>query len=310
MSPDDLAARRPGWLTRLRAWAEMVKFEHSVFALPFALLATFLAGRGRPAGWPALGQVLLIILCMVAARSFAMTFNRIADRRIDADNPRTAARHLITGRISLPAAWTMLLLAAAAFIGGCAGFLVYGNGWPMALSLPVLVYLAVYSYTKHFTVLAHFWLGSAIAFSPVAAWIAIDPGSLGWPAVLLLIVVTTWIGGFDIIYACQDVAFDRGRGLLSIPARLGVGPALWVARGCHLVTIAGLVGLAPLANLGMLYAIGVAMVALLLVGENALVRPNDLSRVNLAFFAINGVVSVILGILGIADIVLEQATNT
>jgi 4-hydroxybenzoate polyprenyltransferase len=238
-----------------------------------------------------------------------MTSNRVVDRRIDAENPRTANRPLIRGRISLSAAWAFMLVSGVAFVAGCAGFLVYDNAWPVALSLPVLAYLAGYSYAKRFTTLAHFWLGSAIAFSPVGAWLAVAPHSLGWPAAVLMIVVTTWIGGFDIIYACQDADFDRRKRLFSIPARLGIGPALWVARGCHAITILGLVGLAPLANLGMLYAIGVALVAVLLVVENVLVRASDLSRVNLAFFTINGVVSLLMGILGIADIILQQAAS-
>jgi 4-hydroxybenzoate polyprenyltransferase len=309
MPPADAARPPTGLLAAVRIWAEMVKFEHSVFALPFALLATFLAGRYRPTGWPAPGQFALVVVCMVAARSFAMTFNRIVDRHLDADNPRTANRPLISGRIDLGSAWVFLLIAAVAFILGCSGFLLYDNRWPIILCAPVLVYLAGYSYSKRFTVLSHFWLGSAIASSPVAAWLAVHPASLGWPAVVLMLAVTTWIGGFDVIYACHDAGFDRRHGLFSLPARMGIGGALWIARGCHAITILALVGLAPLADLGMLYGVGVALVAVLLVIENALVRADDLSRVNLAFFTINGVVSVLMGALGIADVIWQQTAG-
>ena len=175
-----------------RVWAEMVKFSHSIFALPFALIATFLAGRqieGR--GWPHLGQLGLIIVCMVAARSVAMTFNRIVDARIDARNPRTAERPLPAGRLSTTAAWSMLILAMMTFGIACVGFhWFYGNTWPFMLSGPVLIYLCGYSFTKRFTKWSHFYLGSAIGLSPIAAWLAIHPASLGWPAILLAATVT------------------------------------------------------------------------------------------------------------------------
>jgi len=290
----------------VQTWAEMIKFAHSVFALPFALMAAFLAGRHiEPLHRPLAGQLILVIVCMVSARSVAMTFNRIVDRRFDARNPRTSNRPLVTGRISLLAACWFLGLAAGAFLAGCAGFLwLYRNPWPVYLAVPVLVYLCGYSYTKRFTNLSHFYLGSAIALSPPAAWIAVHPASIGLPAVVLAAAVTLWIGGFDIIYACQDIPIDRRDGLFSLPARWGPAWALWVARAAHAATVGLLAGLAPLAGLGWLYLAGVAAVAVLLTIENLLVRADDLSRVNLAFFTINGLVSVGLGAMAILDVLL------
>ena len=287
-----------------RIWAEMVKLPHSIFALPFAVMAAFLAGRnleGR--GWPYLGQLALIVICMVGARSVAMTFNRIVDAEIDARNPRTAGRPLPAGKLTRAAAWGMLALSAVTFGIGCMGFhLFYANTWPILLSGPVLLYLCGYSYSKRFTRWSHYYLGSAIALSPVAAWLAIHPESLGLSACLLMGTVTCWIGGFDIIYACQDIAVDRRDRLHSLPADLGPAKALWIARCSHALVVAGLVSLGLVADLGKIYAFGVALVALLLVIENALVRPGDYRHVNLAFFTVNGAVSVALAGTAILDI--------
>lgn len=291
----------------LWTWGRMIRFSHSVFALPFALTAAFLAGRhidGR--GRPFAGQLLLIVVCMVAARSVAMTFNRIVDARIDARNPRTADRELPTGRISRAAAWAFLAAAAAVFVIACILFLPwFGNPWPMYLGGPVLVCLCGYSFTKRFTQWSHFALGAAIALAPPAAWLAIHPSSFGAEALVLFGVVALWIGGFDIIYACQDIEADRTQGLYSLPARLGPGPALWIARTAHTGVVVLLLLLGWLAGLGWLYLAGVGAAALLLVIENALVHPGNYSRVNLAFFTINGIVSVLLGGLAIADVLLK-----
>lgn len=293
----------PALVTTVLRWGEMIKFGHSVFALPFGLLATFLAARPELPTWP---QVGLIVLCMVAARSAAMTFNRIVDARLDADNPRTAGRALPRGAISTLAAWAFFAAACAAFILGCAGFFwLDDNAWPLRLGLPVLVWLCFYSYTKRFTRWSHLVLGAGIAFAPVAAWIAINPATLGAPAWLLLVAVTFWIAGFDLIYACQDTDFDRAHGLHSIPAQMGVSAALWLARGFHLITVSALVAVGFTAGLGTLYYLGVAAVAILLVVENALVSPRDLSRVNLAFFTVNGMVGLVLAILGMLDIIFS-----
>ncbi len=293
------------WLRLVRTYGEMIRFSHSVFALPFALMATFLAGRQRPSGWPALGQLALVVLCMVAARTYAMTFNRLADAGLDARNPRTADRALPSGRLRPGPVWVFLAFAAAAFVSGCLGFAYwYDNSWPIRLATPTLLLLAAYSYAKRVTSLSHFGLGAAIGFAPAAAWIAVDPASLGWPAVLLTGAVLFWIAGFDIIYACQDVGVDRRDGLHALPARHGVATALWISRGCHVLTVAALCGLGLAANLGWLYWAALAGTTLLLAAEQAVVRANDLTRVNLAFFTLNGFISLLLGIATIADIVL------
>ncbi|MBL8879561.1 MAG: UbiA family prenyltransferase [Phycisphaerales bacterium] len=285
------------------AWGEMIKFSHSVFALPFAVLASFLATR--PAV-PTAGQLGLIVLCMVAARSAAMTFNRIVDATIDAKNPRTAIRALPRGLISRGAALGFFIGASGIFILAAGGFWVwFGNAWPVLLSPVVLVYLCLYSFTKRFTRWSHLVLGSGIAFAPVAAWIALNPATLGAPAWLLMLAVTFWIAGFDLIYACQDVEFDRGAGLHSVPAKLGVAAALWTARVFHVLTVASLLGVGWFGGMGAYYFAGVACVAVLLFVENSIVSSSDLSRVNLAFFTVNGVIGLLLGGLGIVDILVK-----
>ena len=285
----------------------MIKFSHSIFALPFAVMAAFLAGRTiEPMHRPYWGQLLLVVACMVCARSVAMTFNRIVDAEIDARNPRTANRPLPAGRLTRHAAYVFLILAATGFAACCHGFLLwYQNTWPIMLAGPVLFYLCGYSFTKRFTKWSHFYLGSAIAFAPMAAWLAVDPGSLGVTAFLLMAAVTLWIAGFDIIYACQDIDVDRRDGLYSLPARWGPVNALRVARLSHMLTVWLLIGICVSAKLGWIYLLGVVVVAVLLLIENALVKPNDFSRVNLAFFTINGVVSLGLGALTVADVLLE-----
>lgn len=293
-------------LASMMAWADMVKLSHSVFALPFALMAAFLAGRhidGR--GWPQWGQLVLILVCMVSARSVAMTFNRIVDAQIDARNPRTAQRPLPAGSLTFVAAWSMLGISAVTFAIGCLGFhFFFGNTWPIVLSGPVLLYLCGYSFTKRFTRWSHYYLGLALGLSPAAAWLAVDPSSLGWPVVILMITVTCWVGGFDIIYSCQDMGVDRRDGLHSLPSRLGPAAALWIARSSHLLAVAGLVVLGFMADLGLVYAAGVVLVVVLLAIENSLVQPGNYKRVNLAFFTINGAVSVTLCALTVLDVML------
>lgn len=287
----------------LYAWGSMIKFSHTVFALPFAVLATFLAAR--PA-YPSATQFVLIVICMVAARSAAMTFNRLLDQRIDAQNPRTSNRPLVTGRITRRAAWAFFLGACGLFALACAGFQVLAdNPWPLLLCAPVLALLCFYSYTKYFTRWSHLVLGASIALSPVAAWIAINPATLGWHSWLIMLAVMFWIAGFDLIYACQDADFDRGAGLNSVPAGFGVATSLWLARGAHLVAVVLLIAVGRTNGLGLLYYIGVGCVAVLLTIENAIVSPDDLSRVNVAFFTVNGVVGLLLGTLGVLDIVLR-----
>jgi len=296
-----------GLATTTRTWGEMIKFSHSIFALPFALIATMLAARGQPGGIPRIGQFVLIVLCMVAARSFAMTFNRMADADIDARNPRTAGRPIPAGRIDARSARRFLIAAAALFMLGCAGFYVLYQNWlPLALGAPTLACLAAYSLAKRFTVAAHFILGGVIGFAPTAAWIAIDPGSLGPPAAWLTGAVLLWIAGFDIIYACQDFDVDRREGLFSIPSRLGIARALWISRACHLATVLCFWRLGLSIHAGTIYWAGLAITGLLLAIEQSVVRANDLSRVNLAFFTLNGCVSVLFAALTIADVLLRR----
>lgn len=286
---------------------EMIKFAHSIFALPFAMIALLLAGRDLPGGWPRLGQLGLILVCMVAARSVAMTFNRIADARIDARNPRTASRALPSGLVSTAFAWGFLLVMAAAFIAGAGGFLwFYGNPWPMRLAVPLLVVICGYSYAKRFTSLSHAWLGLSTGLAPVATWVAISPATVGWPAIVLGGVVLLWMVGFDIIYALQDVEVDRREGLFSLPARLGPVRALLISRASHVLVVVLLVWLGMLTGLGVAWYAGVAAVAVLLLVEQSMVSATDISRVNVAFFTMNGMVSMLLALAALVDVWMKR----
>jgi len=293
---------------QVRALLEMIRFSHTLFALPFALAGAALAWHSR-AVQSGVGfrwhEFAAILLCMVFARSTAMAFNRLADRQFDAANPRTAARHLVTGELSVIAVWLFTLVCAGGFVVSTLLFLFFDppNPWPIRLALPVLFFICGYSYTKRFTALSHFWLGGSLLLAPVAAWIAIRQlEDLQVPAVLGLVVLF-WVAGFDILYACQDVEFDRKARLSSVPAKLGVPLALRVALGCHAVMVGLLLALYWVAApyLGVIYLVGVAAVAVLLAYEHWLVRPDDLTRVNRAFFHVNGVISV-----GLLVVVLVQ----
>jgi 4-hydroxybenzoate polyprenyltransferase len=282
-------------LRRVRLYLELVRFSHTVFALPFALISAVLAWNS-PGGefrWPDLAGILL---CMVFARSAAMAFNRLADRRLDAANPRTSGRHLPAGLLSVPAVVSFLAICVAGFFASTLLFLVREppNWWPLILAGPVLAFVGAYSLTKRFTPLAHFWLGASLMLAPVAAWIAVRGMSDLQPPVVLGLAVLFWVAGFDILYACQDVDVDRRLGLFSVPARLGVPGALRVALVCHALTAGLLVALYFVASppLGFVYLAGVAAVVALLAYEHSLVRPDDLSRVNRAFFHVNGVISI------------------
>ena len=286
----------------VRRFLEMIRFSHTLFALPFALLSAVLAWHFKEQGfsWLELGG---IVLCMVMARSTAMAFNRLADRHLDADNPRTARRHLPAGQLSVPVVWLFTSACAAGFLLGTLIFLFAepANPWPMILSGPVLLFICAYSYTKRFTALAHFWLGVSLLLAPMAAWIAIRGlDDLVMPLVLGL-AVCFWVAGFDIIYACQDVAYDRQARLRSVPSLLGVKPALRVAFLCHLVMLGLLVAFTWIAGLGVIYLCGVGAVAVLLLVEHYLVTPDDLTRVNQAFFHVNAVISI-----GLFVVVLVQ----
>jgi 4-hydroxybenzoate polyprenyltransferase len=282
---------------RTRDFLELIKFSHTLFALPFALLGAALAAFYPGATPPRLRDWLGILLCMAAARSAAMAFNRLADRSYDALNPRTAARHLPVGRLSARSVALFTAAAAAAFVASTLLFLP--NRWPLILSVPVLLWLLGYSYSKRFTILAHFWLGLSLSLAPVAAWIALR-GDIAWPPIFLAEAVLFWVAGFDIIYACQDVEFDQRAGLRSIPRRLGIRNALRVAAICHALMIVPLIILGVIYPLGIVYFVGVAAVAALLIYEHALVRPDDLTRVNVAFFQVNIVIS--MGLLAVAVI--------
>lgn len=285
---------------------EMIRFSHTLFALPFALLSALMAWTLNAWQTPPTvfrwSELAGIVVCMVCARSVAMSVNRLADRAIDADNPRTAMRHLPAGTLSVG---TVAAFATANAVGFFLGTLLFlPNRWPLYLAAPVLGLVCGYSFAKRFTALAHFWLGAALMLAPVAAWIALR-GELAWPPVVLGGAVLLWVAGFDIIYACQDVDFDRRTGLKSVPVKLGVAGALKLAAVCHLGMVALLFAL-PLVYppLGTVYLVGIAAVAALLTYEHWLVRPDDLSRVNLAFYHVNSVISVGLLALGAIDLLL------
>jgi len=289
-------------LTVTRRLLELVRFSHTLFALPFALLSAALAWHRE--GVFRIIDLVGILLCMVFARSAAMAFNRLADRRLDALNPRTASRHLPAGTLSVPAVVVFTLLCATGFVASTLLFLVRDepNYWPLYLSGPVLAFICLYSLTKRFTALAHFWLGASLMLAPVSAWIAIrGPGDLGTPF-LIGGAVSFWVAGFDILYACQDADFDRKARLHSVPARLGVPASLRLALACHVVMLGLLAVLyAVTPELGAVFLAGLLAVAALLAYEHWLVRPDDLTRVNRAFFQVNAVVS-----LGLFVLVLVQ----
>jgi 4-hydroxybenzoate polyprenyltransferase len=336
----------------IRHLLELIRFSHTLFALPFAMLAAVMAWRlqfidgdenlqtpplhdeqfnellgamvkdlGRFLDWPVIGkwqgfairwqEIVGILLCMVTARSFAMAFNRLADRRIDATNPRTAGRHLPAGLLSVSQVTIFTLFCVAGFVASTLLFLP--NRLPLILSIPVLAFLAGYSFTKRFTPLAHFWLGASLASSPIAAWIAIrgeqviaHPSDL-LPALVLGSAVLTWVAGFDIIYACQDYDVDLAAGHHSIPARLGIRNSLRLAALCHLLTIIALACLPLVYPLfGTLYWLATIAIAVLLIYEHALVRPNDLSRVNAAFFNVNAIISIGLFLVGCLDLLVHH----
>jgi 4-hydroxybenzoate polyprenyltransferase len=288
-------------IRHVRDYLELVRFSHTLFALPFALLGAVLAAYGAD-GWH--GRVrdwLGILLCMATARSAAMAFNRLVDRDYDARNPRTASRHLPAGRLSVGAVAVFTAICSLGFIAST--FLFLPNRWPLYLSVPVLCWLLGYSYSKRFTSLAHFWLGLSLALAPIAAWIALR-GDLEWPPVLLGLAVLCWVSGFDIIYACQDMNFDHSAGLHSVPRTWGVRRALWLAALCHAAMIVPLVGLGLVYPLGPIYFVGVAAVAALLVYEHSLVRSDDLTRVNVAFFQVNVVISMGLLLVALVDLMV------
>lgn len=300
--------RAKAWWTRGRELLEMIRFSHTLFALPFALLSAAMAWWANFHAQPPVAFRWLdlagILACMVFARSAAMAFNRLADRRIDALNPRTAMRHLPRGVLSAASVVFFTLFCSAGFVTSTLLFLP-GNWWPLAASGPVLAFLFGYSYAKRVTQLAHFWLGAALMMAPLAAWVAIR-AELAWPPVVLGGAVMLWVAGFDIIYACQDVEFDVRMRLYSVPARWGVPVALRIAALCHMGMVV-LLAVLPLVydGFGRIYCVGVAVIAVLLLYEHRLVRPDDLTRVNQAFFGVNAVVSLGLLAVSVVDLLLR-----
>lgn len=280
-------------LTNIKTTLEMIKWEHSIFALPFALCAAMLAAGGMPTaaklGW--------IVLCMISARSAAMAFNRIADARIDAANPRTAMRAIPAGLLSQKFAAIFVVLACAVFVLGAAQL----NRATLYLSPVALAVVLLYSYTKRFTRWSHLVLGFALGIAPAAAWIGIR-GSLDPRILLLTAAVTFWVAGFDVLYACQDIEFDRANGLNSIPQALGVRRSLLLARTLHVLMLGLLLTLVMVFGLGKLAVAGVVVVALLLVYEHSLVSSDDLSKLNAAFFTMNGVIAVVFFAFVAADV--------
>lgn len=285
--------------SRLVTIARDIKLSHTLFAMPFALLATFMASGG----WPKLGILLLIILCMVFARTVAMSMNRILDARLDRLNPRTARRALPSGKVTLTFYIGIALACMAGFVLATAGFWrFYSNPWPLLLSVPVLAYLCGYPLMKRFTRLCHYYLGLALGLAPVCAWVAVA-GHADWPPVVMCLAVLCWTAGFDIIYACQDYESDLQTGTFAIPAKIGIRRALWVARLTHLVCWLLLLALWFIsAPLGWAFLAAVIIAGLLLVYEHSLVKPHDLSKLGIAFFTMNGIISSMLGLAGIIDV--------
>lgn len=296
----------------LGEWLGLIRFSHTIFALPFAALATAMAFSTPLAhgGYPAVRvqDLIGILLCMVFARSAAMAFNRLVDHQIDAANPRTATRHLPAGVLGRGQVWAFTIACGLGFIASAALFLP--NVLPLVFSMPVLLFLCGYSLAKRFTSAAHLWLGFALSLSPICAWIAIrGAAALGspsefWIPIALAGVVASWVTGFDIIYACQDADYDAGVGLHSVPARFGVPGALRIAAACHAVMLAlllALIWVGQSSGLGWPFAVVWVVVAGLIVRQHRLVRPDDLARVNQAFFDTNAVISVLMLVAGVAD---------
>ncbi|MCX4549048.1 4-hydroxybenzoate octaprenyltransferase [Streptomyces sp. NBC_01387] len=298
----DLFGPEPAPPGRVKAFLRLVMIEHSVFALPFAYIAALTAmfQLDRSIHW---GRLVLVTVAMVGLRTFAMACNRIIDREIDARNPRTATRELVTGAVSVKSAWTGALAAVVVFLGAAAAL----NPLCLALAPLAVVPMVVYPYGKRFTNFPHAILGLAQAIGPVGAWLAIT-GEWSWDAVILGLAVGVWIGGFDLIFGCQDVQADRAHGVKSVPARFGIPAALYGARGCHVVTTGLLVWFAVATHAGAFFWIGLAIVAVAFVYEHTVVKPHDLSRLNRAFFSVNGFIGIALFVCALLDLLVRGLT--
>ncbi|WP_335978447.1 menaquinone biosynthesis prenyltransferase MqnP [Streptomyces sp. CA2R106] len=293
----DLFESEPRPDSKVRAFLRLVMIEHSVFALPFAYIAALTAmfRDDRSVHW---GELLLVTVAMVGLRTFAMACNRIIDREIDARNPRTAGRELVTGALSVRSAWAGALVAVVVFLGAAALL----NPLCLALAPVAVVPMVVYPYGKRFTNFPHAILGLAQAMGPVGAWLAVT-GSWDWHAVVLGLAVGVWIGGFDLIFGSQDVAADRAHGVMSVPARFGVPAALYGARACHVATTALLVWYGAATDASGFWWVGMAIVAGAFVYEHSIVKPHDLSRLNRAFFTVNGVIGITLFVFALLDLI-------
>ncbi|MEI5527260.1 menaquinone biosynthesis prenyltransferase MqnP [Streptomyces brasiliscabiei] len=291
--------QQPG---RTKAFLRLVMIEHSIFALPFAYIAA-LTAMFQLDGNVHWVRLLLVTICMVGLRTFAMAVNRIIDREIDARNPRTAHRELVTGAMSVRHAWTGALIAVVVFLGSAALL----NPLCLALAPVAVIPMVVYPYGKRFTNYPQAILGLAQAMGPVGGWLAIT-GTWSWDAVVLGLAVGIWIGGFDLIYACQDIDSDRESGVLSVPARFGVPAAVWAARVCHALTTGLFIWYAVLTDAGAFLWLGLAIVAGAFVYEHSIVRPHDLSRLNRAFFSVNGFIGIALFVCALLDLLVRGLT--
>ncbi|MER5397726.1 menaquinone biosynthesis prenyltransferase MqnP [Streptomyces sp. NPDC002599] len=299
MSSASAALPQPG---RTKAFLRLVMIEHSVFALPFAYIAALTAmfEVDKNIHW---GKLLLVTVAMVGLRTFAMAANRIIDREIDARNPRTAHRELVTGAMSVKHAWTGALVALVVFLGAAALL----NPLCLALAPIAVIPMVVYPYGKRFTNFPQAILGLAQAMGPVGAWIAVT-GTWSWDAVVLGLAVGVWIGGFDLIYACQDVETDREIGVMSVPARFGIPAAVQGARGCHAVTTALFVWYGAATGAGAFFWLGLVIVAGAFLYEHSIVKPHDLSRLNRAFFQVNGFIGIALFVCALLDLLVRGLT--
>ncbi|GHC66018.1 menaquinone biosynthesis prenyltransferase MqnP [Streptomyces cinnamoneus] len=289
-------------LGRARGFLRVVMIEHSVFALPFAYIASLTAMflKDEHIHW---GRLFLVTVAMVGLRTFAMACNRIIDREIDARNPRTAGRELVTGAVSVRSAWTGALIAVVFFLGAAALL----NPLCLALAPLAVIPMVVYPYGKRFTNFPHAILGLAQAIGPVGAWLAVT-GQWSWDAVVLGLAVGVWIGGFDLIFACQDVAADRAHGVKSTPARFGIPAALYGARVCHAITTGLLAWYGLITHAGVFWWVGLAVVAAAFLYEHSIVKPGDLSRLNRAFFTVNGFIGIALFLCALLDLLVRGLT--
>lgn len=287
---------------KVKAFLRLVMIEHSVFALPFAYIAALTAMYqvDKSVHWT---ELLIVTVAMVGMRTFAMACNRIIDREIDSRNPRTAGRELVTGAVSVRTAWTGALIALAVFLGAAAAL----NPLCLALAPIAVVPMVVYPYGKRFTNFPHAILGLAQAIGPIGAWLAVT-GTWSWDAVILGVAVGIWIGGFDLIFGSQDVAADRAEGVKSVPARFGVPAALHGARACHAITTALLVWYGLATDAGAFFWVGLVIVAVAFGYEHTIVRPHDLSRLNRAFFTVNGFIGITLFVFALLDLVVRGLT--